>query len=116
MHEIIIPNFHPARLNQLIGCYHWSKAHKLKKSDAKMIAAYSRHVEKAVGKRKVKLIVTMGPRMRCPDVDSFWKSTLDALVQCKLLVDDSPKWCEIMPVIYERGQAKGTIIRLYDAN
>lgn len=114
MHEIIIENWHPTRLNQLLGCYHWSQANRLKKADAKMLAAYSRHVEKAAGKRRVTLTITMAPKMRCADVDAFWKSLLDGLVRNHLLIDDSPKWCEIMPVVYERGPVKKTTIRLYD--
>ncbi len=114
-HEIIVENWHPTRLNQLLNCYHWSQSNKMKKADAAMISAYSRHIPKAEKKRRVELILTMAPKQRCADVDAFWKSTLDALVKCRLLIDDNHKWCEIAPVVFERGKAKRTVIKLYEA-
>lgn len=113
MHEIIIKNYHPPRLNELMHG-HWSSGAKLKKQCTHMIAAYSRHIPKAACKRKVELLMQMAPRQRCADVDAYWKSVLDSLVKCGILVDDHPKHCEIMPVVYGRGEFKQTIIRLYD--
>ncbi len=113
MHEIYIPDWHPKRLNELMGAF-WATAGKMKKADAAMIAHYSRKLPKATGKRRVELIIEMAPRQRCADVDAHWKSTLDSLVQCGMLKDDNTKWCEISPVQFIRGKTKSTRIRLYD--
>ncbi len=112
MYEIKIDNYHPTRLNQLMNV-HWSVANKKKKADTLMISACSQHIPKALGKRRVELIIEMGSKQRCADVDAFWKVVLDSLVRCRLLVDDHPKHCEIMPVQFPRGK-KSTTIRLHD--
>lgn len=86
----------------------------MKKADVFMINAYSKNIPKAAKKRKVQLIIEMAPKQRCADVDSFWKVVLDSLVKCKLLVDDNPKHCEIMPVEFVRGVRKSTTIILHE--
>jgi len=102
--HIYIPNWRPATLNSLMG--HWSKAHKLKKADREMIFAYCNGLPRASGKRRVSLHITYGKGMRVCDPDAFWKSTLDALVQGKMLVDDSDKYVELGEVKQKR-VAKG---------
>jgi Holliday junction resolvase RusA-like endonuclease len=110
---VTIPNWHPKRLNELIGC-HWAAAGRKKKADRNLVWAYTRKVPKAKLPRRVTLTLTMAPRQRRGDGDAYWKSLLDALVHCGLLVDDGPKWCELAPVRYVRGPAMATEIGLED--
>jgi hypothetical protein len=110
--QLEIPNWHPARLNQWDGC-HWSRRAKLKKIDRQVVGCYAMlsGVPHAKGKRRVSLQVVLGPRQRGADVDAFWKSLLDALTACRLLKDDSRRWCELGSVEFERGpQMTSTII------
>lgn len=111
--RIFIENFHPMTLNQLMKI-HWGSRTKHKQSDYAMIAAYSRHIPKATQKRRVEMTIQLSPRQRASDVDAWWKVCLDGLVKCGMLVDDSPKWCEIMPVIITRDKLKATTIVLTD--
>lgn len=115
MHEIVIERWEPTRLNTLMGI-HWSKANRLKKADAVMIGSYSGHIPKATAKRKVELIIQMAPKQRCSDPDSHQKSVGDALVKCRLLVNDSHLWVEWLPTKFIRGKNKTTTIRLYEAD
>lgn len=106
-HVLTIPNWHPVRLNQLLGC-HWARRGRLKRQDRNLVAVYARLgcIPQARGRRRVGLTLTMAPRQRCPDPDCFWKSLNDALVHAGLLVDDGPKWCELGRVRFQRGAAK----------
>lgn len=112
--RILIPNYHPTRLNQLINAG-WRAQWKLKKKDKQMIGYYClmAGVQPAVGKRLVRLTIILGPRQR-PDIDDFYKSTLDALGPngCKAIRNDSTKWCVIEPVRYLRSATKATIIEI----
>jgi len=111
--RIHIENFQPLTLNQLMKI-HWGSRTKRKMSDYAMIAAYSRHIPKATQKRRVEMTIQLAPRQRASDVDAFWKVALDGLVKCGMLVDDSPKWCEIMPIKFTRDRLKATTIVLTD--
>ncbi len=112
--RIVIPNYHPTRLNELINSG-WRRQWRLKKNDKYMIGAYclKADVPPATGKRLVRLTIVLGPRQR-PDIDDFYKSTLDALGPngCKAIRNDSAKWCVIEPVKYERGPEPATIIEI----
>lgn len=112
MHEIIIQNWHPATINKLLNS-HFMVAHKLKNRDKVEVRYSSNHVPKATTKRRVELIIELGKGQRAADPDAYFKSLGDALVNAGLLVNDSHKWVEWMPVKYERGKKK-TTIRLYD--
>lgn len=112
MHEIIINDYHPTTLNKLMAS-HWAVANKLKKRDKVEIRYASNHVPKALGKRRVELIIELGKGQRGADPDAYSKTVGDALVAAGLLVNDSHKWVEWSPVQYERGKKK-TTIRLYD--
>jgi hypothetical protein len=114
-HVLTVPNWHPARLNQWDG-RHRSVRHRLKKADRVLLGWYARgaRVPPARGKRRVSLVIVLGPRQRAPDPDSFWKSTLDALVVAGLLVGDSPRWCELGTVAFRRGPQRRTEIVLED--
>ena len=112
---ITIPDFIPARVNQLYSG-HWAKRLRLKAADAEMIAGYARkaQIPKATGRRQVHLELTLTPRMRGTDKDAFWKSVLDSLVHCEMLVDDNAKYCEPATVQFTRGPKKQTVILLED--
>jgi hypothetical protein len=114
-HVLTIRNWHPARLNQWDG-RHWSVRHRLKRADREMVGICARlaGIPPATVRRRVSLVLTMAPRQRRPDPDCWWKSTLDALTACGLLVDDSPKWCELGRVSYERGAGRRTVVLLED--
>ncbi len=110
---VTILNWHPCPLNKLLGC-HWGTAHASKMADQRRIAdeMHLAGVPEAHGRRRVSLRIVLGPRQRGFDPDSGWKSTLDAIVACRRLVDDSRTWVELVPVEYERGKARATILTL----
>ena len=112
---IQIPNWRPATLNSLMNV-HWGKVKKLKDADKAMVATYGRNIPKATGKRRVTFSILTPKGMRKVDPDSILKSGLDALVCCGLLVDDSDKYVEVMPVTQGRPEVawRGTLIRLED--
>jgi hypothetical protein len=112
-YTVRIFGWQPQRLNDLMHC-HWSKKNRLKKSDRDIVAYYASWIPKAVGKRRVTLTITLGPRQRGGDVDAWWKSTLDALVCCQLLRDDCKEWVELAPLVYERGPERATSLTLED--
>lgn len=113
---ITISEWNPATINQLLAG-HWSKGAKLKKHDKRIVwtASLECKVPKATVKRLVGLTINLGKGQRACDPDAYWKSLLDALVKCGMLVNDSPKWVELLPVKYTRdGGKKHTIITLTD--
>lgn len=114
MHEIIIPDWHPTSVNKLINS-HWAVAHKLKKRDKVEVRYASNHIPKAIGKRRVQVIIELGKGQRALDPDNYQKSLGDALVFAKMLVNDSRQWVEWMPIEFTRGKRK-TTIRLYETN
>jgi hypothetical protein len=111
--EFFVPNWHPTRLNVLLGKHH-IEAWRLKQTDKALVLFHSAgKVPKAKVRRRVTLRIVLGPRQRCGDTDAYWKSALDALVANYLLVDDNRTWVELMPVQFERGST-GTWIFLED--
>jgi hypothetical protein len=115
-HVLVIPGWHPARLNDLMGGGHWARRHRLKKADRQLVAAYTKAagVPQATGRRRVSLELTLAPRQRAADPDAYWKSALDALVACGLLVDDSRQQLQLGTVTFRRGPARQTRIVLED--
>lgn len=115
MWRITIPEWHPTRLNHMIGC-HWAKGHRLKKADRTAISAWTwgLHIPPATGPRRVRLTITLGPHQRAGDPDAYWKSLLDALVHCKLLVDDNRQHVRLDPIEFTRGKSPETTIELED--
>jgi len=114
-HTLVIPGWMPASDNQFKG--HWSKRHRLKRTDRQWVAigAAVQDIPLAKGKRRVSIIATSDQRGgRLPDPQNLLKSALDALVRCGLLVDDSADWCEVMPPRVERGPERQTMIVLSD--
>jgi hypothetical protein len=113
-HTLFLDGYLPHRLNELLG--HWAVAARRKKSD-RLAIGYAFHEvgsPRAAGRRRVSLAITLGPGMRGGDPDSFFKSTLDALVACGALLDDRKEAVELGPVTYRRGPRKGLEITLED--
>jgi Holliday junction resolvase RusA-like endonuclease len=50
----------------------------------------------------VSLQIILPPRERRCDPDAYWKSTLDALVHAKMLINDSSVWVELGSVDFDR--------------
>lgn len=111
---LTIPGYQPVTLNSLMGCNPYT-IHRKKQADKKKIAgeAVLAGIPKAWCRRAVALTIILGPRQRAADPDAFWKATLDSLVSCGLLVDDSRQWVRLGAVDFERGE-RGTIIALED--
>ncbi|HKI30283.1 MAG TPA: hypothetical protein VKA46_00225 [Gemmataceae bacterium] len=112
-HVLTIPDWHPARLNQLLT-QHWRPRYRLKRADAALVATYAHltGIPPATGRRRVLLRITLGPRQRAGDPDAYWKSLLDALKAARLLVDDNRQGVELGPVTFDRGPARATAITL----
>lgn len=108
-------DWHPARLNELLNV-HWAKAAKRKKADRDMlfVCCHNQGVTVAKRKRLVEMTIRLAPKQRAGDPDCYWKSTLDALVHCGAIKNDSHKWVELAPVKFERAESKSTTIYLTD--
>ena len=115
VYRVAIPGWRPALLNEYVG-RHWSVGARLKKRDRKFVgvAVVAHGVPLARCKRRVTLTIVLGPRQRQCDPDAPWKSLLDALKACGALVDDSPDWCEVAPLVIERGARLESYIELTD--
>lgn len=113
--EIVIPDWHPTRLNELIGRNRFVIGRR-KKQDREFLAVYCElaNIPPAAGKRRLTLKITLGPRQRAADPDAYWKSLLDALVHCKALKSDDRFGVESLPVEYDRAKSKRTVIVLED--
>ena len=113
IHTVRIPHWHPARVNQLLGG-HWAKAARLKKADRLTLFLAFQKTPRATGRRRVSFTITLGPRMRAPDPDAFFKSLLDGLVRCGMLTDDNRQGVELRMPEFDRGPVKATTITLED--
>lgn len=113
MSSIIIPGWHPTPLNKLREV-HWSVARNMKRFDAQMIGVYAMGLDRAKGRRLVDLEIVYPPGKRRHDEDAFWKTTLDALVACRMLINDSTIWCKTGTVTLIRGTTLETTITLTD--
>lgn len=113
--EVAIPGFHPTRLNVLKGC-HWGKAGRMKRSDAEVIGGTLKKagVTGAIGRRRMGLVIVLGPGQRGGDPDAYDKSARDALKRCGALKDDNRQWLEPLPTRYERSSTRSTRIILED--
>ena len=112
--RLLIPRWHPATINELLRGV--KTRIRLKKVDRNIICTYCfyHRIPVATGQRRVDLLITLGPRQKGADPDAFWKSLNDALVQAKLLVDDSRRWVQLGSVTFERGAERATTITLTD--
>lgn len=115
VYSMRIDGWHPLKVNRMTG-HHWKSYWHLKENDQKLVAdhRFINQIPAATTKRRVELTIVMGPRQRGGDPDCYWKSLLDALTACGLLVDDSRQWCETPPAVFERGPIAATIITLSD--
>jgi hypothetical protein len=115
VHRLTIPRWHPARLNEIMG-RHWAIGHKRKRADAITIGWHAKasEIPHAEGRRRVSLVIVLGPRQRAGDPDAYWKSTLDGLVLAGLLRNDSSRWCELGTIEFRRGTEHATEIILED--
>lgn len=111
---IRIPNWHPVKVNELIGENRFV-ANRKKIQTTEAIWAYAKklNIPPAETKRHVHIAIYRN-KGRMPDADAFYKSVHDALVSIKLLVDDSPKWLDHQATDIRTGD-KATIITLRDA-
>ncbi len=112
---IKVPGWHPVRLNQLVGA-HWGTRAKRKRADQALLSVYVRlaGVPPATGRRRVDLLITLGPGQRAGDPDAYLKSLLDALVVTGRLTDDNRQGVELGAVEFERGRQASTTISLTD--
>lgn len=109
--EFCIPDFTPYRLNQIIR--HWKAGMRMKRVTMDFLTYYGRDVPKAEKPRRVKLIVTLAPKQRTPDSDSYQKCFGDALKRVGLLRDDSPTWMiGAIEVEHRRGERRSTTVIL----
>jgi hypothetical protein len=101
-HVVEIPDWRPATVNELLT--HPMESARLKRRDREVVWAYCKlaNVPEARGRRRVSVRVACA-RGRPIDPDSIHKSLLDALVHAGALADDAAKWCELGPVVIERG-------------
>lgn len=132
---IEIPDWHPARTNQLyekafgaVTTYRFAGGRlvprtfrpprKKKNLDAQIVAHYAKlaEIQPATYKRRVHLhlVFANGSRARMGDVDAYWKSLLDALQKCKAIRNDNDTWCQIMPVTHAREDKAKSVIGLED--
>ncbi len=113
IYRLVIPNWHPVRKNQLLSRHPMTRS-KLKQIDYNMIAGYCvlNRIPVATGPREVSLLIVLGPGQRGGDVDAYSSSVLDALVNAKMLIDDSRRWARLLPVDFERGVGRATVITL----
>lgn len=114
---LTIPHWMPTSDNKLNGTNRFLAA-KLKRDDATIVWGYMMEdrIPTALGKRKVEVLLMCKPRGRKPDPTNCAKSLLDAMVKCRLLIDDSQDWCEYITPKVERGteQVWGTRITITD--
>jgi Holliday junction resolvase RusA-like endonuclease len=107
---------HTTLLNVLLKANRYrARRLKLKDETAVSVCARSADITRAEVPRRVSLHITLGKRQRRPpDRDAWWKSLLDALVACGLLVDDSPRWCDTGTVTYDRASLPSMRVTLED--
>jgi hypothetical protein len=110
---LTISRWHPAKLNEWHGA-HWSRRARLKRFDREIVGLFAKlaGIPVARGKRRVSLRLTLAPGQRAGDPDAYWKSLLDSLVHCRLLLDDNAKSLELGQVSFTRGAVPETEIVL----
>lgn len=112
IHRICIPGWRPVPDNELVGANRYAAARR-KKQDAAMVATYAilSNAPHAIGRRRVQLEITLKGRQQETDPMAYQKSLLDALVKCRLLIDDTTEFVEWIPPTYDRiGEARTTIV------
>jgi hypothetical protein len=114
-YRIAIPDWRPTPDNKLSHT-HWAKAKKRKDTDREMVAAYALIADAmpATGKRRVQLEISLVGRQQETDPYAYAKSLLDALVKCRMLIDDKAEFVEWVPAVYSRGTRSEAVIVLTD--
>jgi len=114
IHTLTIPDFLPQNLNRLLRT-HWAKRNRAIRADSELVAIFAIQagIPKANGKRRLALAFTTNAQV-APDADNLLKAMLDALVRCRLLVDDSPRWVELAGISVSRADRRETQITLED--
>jgi len=116
IHRIRILNWRPWPDNKLSGGTHWAVRRKRKAHDAQVVSIYAWEAgtPHALGPRRVQLEIVLTGRQKQVDPLAYAKSLLDALVKCRLLIDDSPGLVEWVAPTYTRGELASTTIVLTD--
>lgn len=111
--RVEIPGWHPASTNQLLSM-HFNRRGRLKRlaTDVIAIEAVRAGVTLATGKRRIGLHFEYANAGHEPDADGRLKVTLDALRDARLIVDDSPHWCEWTAPTSALGPRKLTAITI----
>lgn len=88
--EVTIPNFRPTSLSTLMHIF-WRKAAKIKDQEKARIsqALKAAGVTGAIGRRRLHMIIQLGPRQRMFDDDNPWKGLKDALKTCGAIKEDT---------------------------
>jgi Holliday junction resolvase RusA-like endonuclease len=104
--ELVVPGWRPPSLNSVRG-RHFSAEHRAKKAAAEAlgVAKALARCPDAEGRRRVRVVVTLGPRMRPHDGDNPLKILWDALTRAHLIVDDSAKHLEWLGLTYSPTRA-----------
>lgn len=116
IHRIVIQNWRPWPDNKIAGGIHWAVRRKRKEQDANTVGAYALiyRVPPALDKRKVSLVVTLSGRQKPVDPLAYCKSLFDALVKCRMLIDDSQQFVEWGGIEFRKGKETATEIILED--
>jgi hypothetical protein len=112
-YKLRIENWHPATLNKLMRGSIKTRI-RLSRVDRNMVCGYCflNRMPVAQGPREVSLLLTLVGRDKEGDVDAYWKSTLDSLVEARMLIDDNRQYCRLGSVDFERGERRETVITL----
>ncbi len=114
-YRLKIDRWQPATINQLLSRHPMTRS-RLKRVDENMVVCHCLlyRIPPATGPREVSLLITLGPRQKGADPDSYWKSLLDALVKAKMLIDDNRQYVQCKTPEFERGPERATTITLRD--
>ena len=113
VHTFTITDWHPVKLNDLIG-RHWGVVKARKDKDKLTVFYASINTPKAEGKRRVTVTITLGPRQHGADPDAYFKGLGDSLQYAGMLRNDNKESVEWAPVEYVRGERMATTIKLED--
>jgi hypothetical protein len=111
--EVILP-CQPPTLNELTRGTFRARMRLGSRFGSIVFVACRGVVPPATGKRRVGITIILGPRQKGADPDAYHKALGDALVRCWALRDDSRHWVEWLPVQYDRGPHRKTVIVLED--
>lgn len=109
-----IANWVPATDNALAR--HWTVRRRLKRADADVLKAemVQQDIPRAIGPRRVTLNVTVSGRRGTPDPSNLWKSLLDGMTKCGLILGDTGALCVLGTPTVCRGSETVTVITLED--